>query len=421
MIPRSTRWTRQLLLTALAGLSGLMQAAPAVASISFNTALALAEQQSPELAANAAQIQAARLAAVPAGALPDPKLFAGIDNFPVSGTERWRLSEDSMTAQKIGVTQDFPNSAKRQARVEVAGASVQLAAAQRQVARLKVRGDAALAWINRYYLERKIALFDELDHENRLLAVAVRTQIAAGRGQVADAVLPQQEAVQLADRRDDLTRDLAKASANLRRLIGAAATEPLAGEPPPLTVDAEHFRQHLHQHPELQAFMSETRKAQAEVHEAQAMKKSDWGLELAFQRRDPRFGNMVSLQFNFEIPVSPATRQDPLIAAKQQELLRIDAQRDAMLREHTNELESNLAEYQALSHQLERLGQTALPLAQQKVDLQYAGYRAGKADLTMVLNARRDLIDQRMKAIELEAQRKASAAQLYFAYGENAQ
>jgi outer membrane protein, heavy metal efflux system len=207
MIPRSMRWSRHVLPALLAGLSGLVQAAP----ISFNAALDLAEQQSPSLAANAAQIGAAQSAAIPAGALPDPKIFAGIDNFPVSGVDRGRLNADSMTMQKIGVMQEFPNSAKRQARVEVAGANVDLAAAQRQVERLKVRRSAALAWINRYYLERKAALFDELDRENQILADAVRAQIAAGRAQVADAVMPKQEAAQLADRRDDLARDLAKA------------------------------------------------------------------------------------------------------------------------------------------------------------------------------------------------------------------
>lgn len=421
MIPRSIRWAQYALLASLAGLTGLVQAAPISEPLTFNAALDLAEQQSPNLAANAAQISAAQFTAVPAGALPDPKIFAGIDNFPVSGVDQWRLNSDSTTMQKIGIAQEFPNTAKRRARVEVASAAVDVAAAQRQVERLKVRRQAALAWINRYYLERKVSLFGELDHENQILADAVRAQIAAGRTQVADAVMPKQEAAQLADRRDDLTRDLAKAKASLRRFVGAEASEPLAGEPPMLMVDAQHLRQHLHQHPDLQAFVSETRQAQAEVHEAQAMKKSDWGVEFAFQRRDPRFGNMISVQFSFELPVSPSTRQDPLIASKQQALLRIDAQREAMLRDHTNELENDLAEYQALSRQLERTNQTTLPLAREKVDLQYAGYKAGKADLTTVLTARRELIDQRMKAIDLEAQRTATAAQLYFAYGETAQ
>ncbi|WP_231602474.1 TolC family protein [Herbaspirillum chlorophenolicum] len=405
------------MLALLAGMSGLAQAGP----LSFNAALDIAERQSPNLASNRAQIQAAQSAAIPAGALPDPKIFAGIDNYPVSGPDRGQLNGDSMTMQKIGVMQEFPNAAKRQARVAVAEASIETAEAQRQVERLKLRRATALAWLNRYYLERKVSLFASLDKENLLWADAVRAQVASGRTQIADSLIPKQEAAQLADRRDDLIRDLVKSKANLRRYIGGEADEPLVDALPALDIDADHLRQHLHRHPELQAFAAATQKAQAEVREAQAMKKSDWGVELAYQRRDPRFGNMVSVQFTFDIPVSPSTRQDPRIAAKQQELYRIDADREAMLRDHTNELENDLADYQSLTRQLERANQTALPLAQQKVDLQYAGYRAGKSDLTAVLAARREIIDQRLKIIDMEAQRAAVAAQLYFAYGGDQQ
>ncbi len=413
----SLRRISSTLLALLAGMSGLAHAGP----LSFNAALDIAERQSPNLASNRAQIQAAQASAIPAGALPDPKIFAGIDNYPVSGPDRGRLNADSMTMQKIGVMQDFPNAAKRQARVAVAEASIETAEAQRLVERLKLRRATALAWLNRYYLERKIALFDNLDKENRLWADAVRAQVASGRTQIADSVMPKQEAVQLADRRDDLIRDLVKAKAGLRRYVGGEADEPLVDALPALSIDADRLRQHLHRHPELQAFVAETRKAEAEVREAQAMKKSDWGVELAYQRRDARFGNMVSVQFTFEIPVSPSTRQDPRIAAKQQELSRIDADREAMLRDHANELENDLADYQALTRQLERADQTTLPLAQQKLDLQYAGYRAGKSDLTAVLAARRDIVDQRLRIIDMEAQRTGMAAQLYFAYGEDLQ
>jgi len=89
-----------------------------------------------------------------------------------------------------------------------------------------------------------------------------------------------------------------------------------------------------------------------------------------------------------------------------------------MLRDHANQLENDLADYAALTRQLERAGQTALPLAREKVDLQTASYQAGKSDLTNLLAARRELIDQRLKIIELQAQHAVIAAQLHFAYGE---
>jgi len=64
---------------------------------------------------------------------------------------------------------------------------------------------------------------------------------------------------------------------------------------------------------------------------------------------------------------------------------------------------------------------TRLPLAQQKVGLQFASYRAGKGDLNEVLTARRELIDERLKQLDLDSQRAAIAARLYFSYEETAQ
>jgi outer membrane protein TolC len=400
---------------------GALIASAHAAPLSFNAALDLAERQSPSLAANAAQIDAAQSAAIPAGALPDPKLFIGVDNLPVTGADRGQLNRDFMTMQKIGVMQDIPNADKRKAREEVAEAGIGVAAAQRKITRTKLRRDAAIAWLNVYYVERKFALFDELDQENKTLSAAVKAQIGSGRGPVADAVMPRQEAAQLADRRDDLARDRAKARAALRRFVGTDANEPLAGEPPLFANEADSLRHQLHRHPELQAFAAETRKAEAEVHEADAMKHSDWGVELAYQKRAPQFSDMVSVQFTFELPIATAHRQDPLIAAKQAELTRIEAEREAMLRDHANELENDLADYAALTRQLERAEQTSLPLAREKVELQTAGYKAGKGDLSAVLAARRELIDQRLKTIELDAQRAAIAAQLHFSYEEAAQ
>lgn len=413
----SKHWIFRVLPLLLAGLLGIAHAGP----LSFKAALELAEQQSPNMAANTAQYQAAQASAIPAGALPDPKLFVGVENYPVSGMDSGHLKRDFMTMQKFGVMQEVPNSAKRKAREDIAGAGIEIASAQRLVLRQQLRRDTSVAWLNRYYLERKVSLFDELDRENKRLADAVRAQIAGGKSPAADAVMPRQEAVQLADRRDELTRDLTKARAVLRRLIGTAADGGIAGEPPVLSVSGEHLHRQLEQHPELLAFAAGTRKAEAEVREADAMKRSDWGVALAYQKRAPEFGDMVSVQLTFDLPIATGRRQDPLIAAKRLELNRIDAEREAMLREHVNQLENELADYAALTNQLERAEKVALPLAQEKVDLQTAGYKAGRGDLSAVLAARRELIDQRLKVIELQSQRAAMAAQLHFAYGDIAQ
>lgn len=415
------RSIRLMLPVTLVFITSAVNAAP----LSLNAALAIAEQNSPELTANAAQIDAAQSASIPAGSLPNPKIYAGLDNFPVTGKAAGQLNTDNMTMSKIGIMQDIPNAAKRRAQVDISKAKVEVAQAQRPITLLKLRENTAIAWFNRYYLERKIALFDSLFSENKLLAQTVHAQIASGRSQIADAVLPQQEAAQLEDQRDDLNRDLNKAKSALRRYLGAqsgisldqSSDQMLTQDAPELPINADQLHQHLHHHPELQAFAAESQLADAKVEAARSLKKSDMSVEFGYSHRAPQFGDMIGVQLTYELPIFTSHRVDPLIAAAISEQADIDAQREVVLRDHTNMLENDLADYAALNRQLDRANSTELPLAQQKVTLQLAGYQAGKVDLSAVLTARRELIEQRLKIITLKNMRAVTAAQLYYAYG----
>jgi len=389
-------------------------------ALTFETALRIATQSSPDIAVQTTNVAAARSASTAAGRLPDPKLAVGIDNLPVTGADQWSLSRDFMTMRKVGVMQEVPNGARREAQVAVAVAAVARAEAERRVSILTVRRDTAAAWLDRYYLEKRASLFDELEHENDLFGQAVQAQFAAGRGIPADIVLPKQEAAELADRRDELAAQIEKSRAALSRWVGAAASEPLAGEPPVLLLDADSLRGHVHEHPDLAVFVPMTQMAQAEVHAAEATKRPDWGVELAYQRRGAAFSDMVSLEFTVALPLFPHTRQDPQIAARREELARVETQRESMLRDHTRDLDADLAEYTVLTRQRARLQEVHLPLARDKVDYQFASYRAGKVDLTAVLGARRELIDQRLKEIELDAKRAVTIAKLYYFYGPGA-
>ncbi|MCO6057849.1 TolC family protein [Pseudomonas sp. MOB-449] len=387
--------------------------------LSFESALQLAEHNSPSFQAEQAKVQAASSAAIPAGALPDPKLLLGVQNYPVGGPDRWSLDDDFMTMQMVGVMQEMPNRNKRQARVEVATAAIERAAASQQVTSLKVRLATAEAWISRYFIERKQALFQELFRENRLLADSVHVQIAGGRALAADAVTPKQEALQLAERQDELLRQQAQAVAALRRWVGPAADEPLAGDVPPWPVDRIAYGRKLPDHPELMAYAPMRREAEARVREAEAEKESDWSWELDYQRRGREFGDMVSVQVSFDLPLFAGSRQDPKIAARHAELNQLEAEREARVREYTEQLESDLAAYAQLERAVSRNRDSQVPLARDKVALSTASYRAGTGELSAVVSARRELVEARLRQIDLEAQRALTGARLYFSYGEN--
>ncbi len=407
-------WFRSFLILSLLSVSSAAIADP----LSFNAALTLAERSSADIEAQTAGLEAARSASRAAGALPDPRLAFGVDNLPATGPDQWRVDRDFMTMRKIGVMQDFPSGAKRHADAAIANAAVDEAGAQRRVHIFAVRTSAAIAWLNRYYIERRVALFDALSRESTLFTAAVQSTLAGGRGTPADVIGPKQEAADLADRLDVLRADELKATASLRRLIGADADEALLGDPPTFVIDADHLRSHVHMHPELAVYGPMIALARAQAQEAEATKKPDWGVELIYARRAAVYSDMVSLQFTVSLPLFSANRQNPLISAKHLEQRRLEAERTDMLREHTAALEAELADYGSLTSQLTRLQDTRLPFARQKVAYQLASYQGGKDDLTAVLTARRELIDAQLTQIDLQSRRDAAAAAIYYSYLE---
>ena len=387
--------------------------------LSFDSALAIAASETPALRADLSQTDAARQAAIPAGALPDPKLALALDNVPIEGANRFSLDREPMTMQRIGVMQEFPNMAKRSARVEAARGRVALSEAETHITRLNVLRETAVAWIARNAVERQLARFDELDRENRLFDAAVRARIAGGKGRALDVVASRQEAATIDARRDDLVARRQKAIAALKRWVGPRAEADLEGSAPDWPIARNTLEHALHDHPELAIFNSKGRVMDAQVAEARADKKPDWALELAYSKRGAQFGDMAMVQVSFDLPVFAASRQDPRIAARVAEREGLDAEREAVLREHAAMLEADFAEYQRLDRAVKRQRDVLLPLAREKVDLAMAGWRGGKGELVDLVTARRERIDAELKAIALEGERRQAAARLHYAYSEH--
>lgn len=388
---------------------------PAVADgLSFEEALLQAEAYAPELESAEARRAGAAEAVEVADALPDPRAFVGIENLPIEGPDRFSLQRDFMTMRTMGVMQEFPNAGKRRAREAMAEAEVENEAAALQMARISVRREVAVAWLNRYYLERQRAVLASLQQESQTLTEAVEAQVRAARKRPSDVLMARQEALALADRQDDIERDIVLANAALRRWTGQAESQPLAGEPPQFADRPDIWRAHLQDHPELLRFKPEADRARAELQEAEAARRPDWGVELAYQNRGDAFGDMMSFQVSADLPLFSRTRQTPQIRAKQHRLSSLEAEREAMRREHQATLEADIAALAALRRQRERLENGVIPLSQERVSLELAAYRSGAGDLAAVLDARRELLEQQLKQLELQARYHALLASLHY-------
>ena len=409
-IPRRT-WIHRLSILSIA-LAGSMFAASRTYALSFAEAREIAEQQSPRVSAQRLQIDAVESAQKAAGTLPDPKLSVGLENLPISGMDRWSLTRESMTGQRLALMQEVPNQAKRAAKVASAQARVERERAALVLQRLQIRQELGLAWIAAQAVEQREQLLTELLAENQRLQDSLPARVAGGSAQAGDLLAAQQEALALSDRRDDLQRDRSKARAMLRRWVGPRADESLQGGTGPLIHPVAQLRAELSSHAELALYPTMQSMARAESHEAQSESRGDWSWEIAYSRRDRRWGDMVSFQVTFDLPWQKDRRQTPMIQAKQRELERLEAEQEDVARRHLQELDDSAAELQALDSQIERLKSTGLQLAQGRAELALSNYRAAKGDLSAVLGARAQVLEARLRLIDLQTQRDGVTTRL---------
>lgn len=401
--PKTTHgWHAAWLLLSVWHTTATAQTGPA---LDFASALRAAEQHAPLLRALAASTQGAAALQTSAALLPDPKLMLGVADFPVSGPAQGSLTRDNFTMRQIGISQDVPNRAKRAARADVAAARTERERALERVEAQTVRRETGLAWIARFFAEKRLALLATVVAQQRQLVDTAPAQYAAGKSLAAAVPMARLDALALSDRQDELERDVAQASAQLQRWVGRSAE--LAGELPTFSVDANTLHANIERSAEVAAITPQQTLAQAEVRELEAAKVGDWGWGVSYGRRGQGYGDLVSVQFTFELPLAPNERQQPQVTAKQKELERLSSEREDLVRRQTLEVDTMLAELREASHKLQRLTLQAQPLAAQRSALTLAAFESGRDTLSAVLQARQQQTELALRALALQAQQAA--------------
>lgn len=385
------------------------------APMSYEAALKLAETSAPSLVAKAFDVAAARSGAVAAGRLPDPKLGFGVEGFPVSGPFAGHPARDDFSDARVSLIQEVPSGAKRRAARDRAAADIGAAQADQLVEARAVRLACAIAWIDLYYAERRLDALSEIERVLSSMRQAAPSQLQSGNSRPAQTLEAQQLTASLADRRADLTAQVARDRAELGRWTGDVEAE-VTGDVPVIAVDATALRLALDRQPALIVYDAMARKADADLEAARADKHPDWSWELGYQHRDPRFGDMVSLGGSVSLPLFASTRQDPIIAARVAAVGRIRLEREASRRTLNAALAGDLADHLMHHERLARAEQTLAPLAKRRVDLETASYSAGTASLADVLQSLLALAEARIDTVNRQADVTRDAARLTLTY-----
>ena len=383
--------------------------------LTFDAALQRAQSEAPSLKGREAGVTAAQSAAIAADRLPDPMLDVGIRDFPVTGPDAGRFNRDDFTMTTIGVSQQFINPAKRHARAARAGADIGIAEAGVEVEARNIRLETALAWVDLYYAERQLDQLKLLDESLSDLQSTVTARLTSGSARPSQSLEPDQLRAQVNDRRIALVAEIAKARARLSRYTGDPDPS-VAGAPPELTINRSALLAGVSDLPSLRALDAQTAAMDAETRLARADKTPDWKVSASFGRREPNFGDLISVGVSIDLPLFGKKRQDPKIAARASEAERARFERLAGEREAFAALEGDLAEHAMHHARMENARDNLVPLARKRAKLDFDSYGAGTVDLGTALLATLTVAETEVDLLVREAEVARDAIRINITY-----
>jgi outer membrane protein TolC len=125
---------------------------------------------------------------------------------------------------------------------------------------------------------------------------------------------------------------------------------------------------------------------------------------------------MVSFGVSIPLQWDQKDRQNRELAAKLALADKAKAEREEALRMHTGEVRAMIGEWENGRDRLARYERELIPLAKERTKASLSAYQGGKSSLSDLLLARRNEIELRLQAVQLEAEIARLWAQLNFLY-----
>ena len=367
----------------------------------------------------AMQARAAALGerAVVAGALPDPVLRMGLNNFPI---QSGGFTTEGMTSAGVGIRQTFPSGSTREIstrQYEFLASEINNGADGRG---RNVLTAARSAWLDAYFWGQSHDLVKESRPFFDDLATISRSLYAVGRKSQQDVLRAELELSRIDDRLIEIERQQARAQAVLGEWIGSDARRPVADklpswdDPPPLG----SLIQNLSAHPMTMAADAQIAAREAGVELADQQSKPQWALDMAYSYRDGSLANgeprsdFISVGVTVGLPFFRGKSVDSTLSAALQERSAAESSKTRLMRELQSRLEAEYSRWQDLSRRLELYEERILGQASEHAQAAMLAYQSDSGDFADVMRGYIDDLNTRIEYIRLQVERAQSYAVL---------
>jgi len=385
--------------------------------------LTIAEAEDLALAAEPGQ-QALRARAVSleeqavvAGALPDPMLRVGLNNYPI---QSGGFTTEGMTNVGATYRQAFPRGDTR----ELGNRKfTRLADAQLQEADARgkdVLAAARFAWLDLYYWSKARDLVRESRPFFEDLATITRSLYAVGRRNQQDVLRAELELSRLDDRLIDIERQQLRARAQLGEWIGDDAERRVADklpqwdDVPPL----EGLLESLREHPALQAADARIAAQDAGVELAEQRSKPGWALDVGYSYRDGSLPNgdprsdFISLGVTVDLPFFNRQSVDSTLSAALQDRSAARSDKERLLRSLESRATAEYARWQELSRRLALYEERILVQASDHAQAALLAYQNDRGNFADVMRGYIDDLNTRIDYVRLNVEREQAYAVL---------
>ena len=390
---------------------------------SVESLLAYAQQHNAEIAAMRHEAQAAQERIVPAGALPDPRFRATLQDITQMGTQNPSILPGRVGKAGYLFMQDVPWFGKRELRSEIARQDAQGAQARTAGTWAELSSRIQGAYVQLWFVQRN----EQLLHENlglmaQLEQVAL-TRYAGGLAAQQDVIRAQVEQGGMAAEQIALQMEHHHLHAKVNALLGR---DPDAALAPPATLRALPAAQQLDWSLLRERVQAKNPQLFAEEARVQSAQKSR---DLVRRNRYPDFTFGVSpmqsgtaikeweLMVELNIPLQQGSR-----AAQEREaeamLSAAQARRRAAADQLFSDLTQSLSALDAARRSAELMESRLLPQAELTFQSALAAYENGKVDFATLLDAQKQIRQARLGQLKAQQDAHLQLAEIERILGE---
>jgi len=439
-------------------------------SLSFESAISLAQINDPWLDGNKHRQAAIEAKSIAVNNFSDPRVSVTLANIPTDG---FAFDQEGMTQFKIGIAQMLPRGdslALKQKQLKQESLAMPLV---RQNRKAKVALTVGKLWLDIYNVQQSIKLIKENYSLFEQLTDIVEVSYSSGLGKTRqqDVVRAQLELTLLDDKLAQLMQQKSHYDGMLNQWLGRSIIETtvnkgngennfiqnvnlasykLTEQLPNIKVDSSALVNNLfyqgdsqspssiqtssdelfqltnllNQHPALMAFDQKIKSSQTGIELAKQSLKPQWGLNASYAARaDDQMSNsradFLSLAVSFDLPLFTDNKQDKEIASVIANTEAIKTDKLLLLREFIGAFSSSRGRLIRLNQRRELFENKLLPQSHIQAEASLTAYTNDDGDFAEVVRARIAVLNAELAelAINIEQQKVIQEINYLFVKG----